>query len=315
MKKTRINKITDIISYLERLKEQEPSIDYAIDQNLSFFKNIQSVKDFWRWMRKEYPTIDEKRIKELSDIGNKKHDINLHKNLIKLERGNIPGLIKPFVNSLYRYIAKQKSPLVVAELGAGSMELTRQLIGKLLKKDYSYPLTFVSFDQSEPARNVAQINLSCYNGNISFHEIDQLTSAELKKITDKQSKHIDVVLCKNDIFKMDEDFENKQFDLCYHSFFKHHLPEGKKEQLDNIISKTSKEIYEYDGYQSRYGTLVQALFTWNHPVLMNGAVLSNSRYYKKQMLAQRARKENIKLFKSSYGLIYRGTYLRIFNKQ
>ena len=306
-------KISEIISYLENLRNNNKFSSYSIDKNIIFFKSIFSIKKFIFWLIKELPKIDKEKLTELTDFGNEKYSKELHRGMIKVERGKIPGFIVPAVKKISSFIENKKTPLVIADLGSGSAELTKQIIEKILKSNYKQRVTIIAFDQSEASHEIAAENLSSLKDVIEFHKFNNLYEKDLSKIINNNSeKKINIIFTNNDIFRISEDFKDTVFDISYHSFFKHHLNNKEKYKLDDLLKKSSKINFEYDGYHSFIGLCVQAFFVWRHPVLLNGAVFSNIRYYTKNELKKFADKRSLKLYKRGNNISYRGTYLRIF---
>jgi hypothetical protein len=310
----REKKISEILSYLESIKHPGSEHLYPIQENIKFFNSITSFKGFFKWIKKEAPFINNDKVCELTELGSSLYDEELHESLIKLERGFVPGFINPLVKKVTSLIKKSNSPLLIADLGSGSAELTRQIIQNVLKKKNLQPLTIVAFDNSEVSQLIAQRNLSCFNESIDFVKKNKIHESDLAVSIKNNNKPIKVIFCSNDIFNIENDFENIQFDIIYHSFFKHHLNKAQKIKLDGIIKKKSEIAFEYDGYHSLSGATIQAFFVWKNPVLLSGAIFSNLRYYSKQELKEFSKDSKVYIYRFGKLLFYRGTYMRIFNK-
>jgi hypothetical protein len=310
----REEKISEILSYLEKIKQPGSEHLYSIHENIKFLKSIDTFKGFLNWIKKEAPLIKKEEVCELTDLGSSLYEEELHESLIKLERGPIPGIINPLVKKVTKYIINSNSPLLIADLGSGSAELSRQIIQNILKKNNQQPITIVAFDNSEVSHLIAQKNLSCFNGNIEIVKKSKLNESDLLALINNQSKPVKVILCSQDIFNIEKDFENIQFDISYHSFFKHHLNTTQKIKLDEIIKKKSKIAFEFDGYHSKSGAKIQAFFVWKNPVLLCGTVFSNLRYYSKLELKELSESSKVYIYRFGRFLFYSGTYLRIVNK-
>lgn len=300
----------EIISYLEDLSKTDSQFSTSIQENLIFFEKISSLKGFFDWVKNNMPTINGEQLKELTDFGNEKYSEELHIGMIKVERGFVPGFITPMVKKVSSYILSCNNSLLIADLGSGSAELMRQIIKRVLKSDFKQKITIVAFDRSESSHNIAAENLAVFANDIEITKVPQLKEEELVNIINKSDKKINVILVQNNIFNIAKDFKNTTFDMSYHSFFKHHLDVEYKNELDNILLEKSKITFEYDGFHSKFGLILQALFVWKQLVLLNGAVFSNLRYYKKEFLKGKAKNENIILYGMGPMFSHRGTYLR-----
>jgi len=310
----REKKISEILSYLEKIKHPGSEHLYSIHENSKFMKSIASFKSFLDWIKNEAPLINKDKVSELTDIGGSNYDEELHESLIKLERGFIPGFISPLVKKITAYIKESNTPLLIADLGSGSAELSRQVIKKISKNHNKQSITIVAFDNSEISHLIAQKNLSSLKNNVEIVRKKILSECDFLPLTKNGNNTIKVILCSNDIFNIENDFKNIQFDISYHSFFKHHLNKAQKVKLDEIIKKKSKIAFEYDGYHSILGAIIQAVFVWKNPVLLSGAVFSNLRYYSKLELKEFSNDTKVHLYRFGKFLSYRGTYLRIIDQ-
>lgn len=307
----RKRKIEEILRYLERIPESQ--FDYSKNENIRFFRNIFNLKAFFYWKKKHLPLIDTERLTELTDFGNEKYSEELHHSMIKVERGLIPGFITPLVNEISKYILKQNSNLLIADIGSGSSEATRQVLQKILKKRNDIKLTIIAFDQSKASHTIAKSNISSLSSSPQIIEKENLKQDELLKIRETSTSKITVIFASNDIFNLTSDFDKTTFDISYHSFFKHHLNKTQKEKIDHILQEKSKIVFEYDGFYNISGMTVQALYSWKDPVLLNGAVFSNLLYPKKSDLEKNKQNGKLKFYKFGNFFTYRGTYLKTYS--
>jgi hypothetical protein len=304
---SRNQKIDEILSFLETKKNEIPENFYAVSENIRFFHNIRRFRDFRKWYKK-HQNIDSKQLLELTDFENEKYSRELHEELIKVEKRKIPGLIMPLVNRITNYILSENRVLIAADLGSGSMELTRQIIENLQNKKFSKNITFVAYDQSKASHETALRNLRNVPFQISILELNHCDFQTIQKLSAENTNQYTVILCFDDIFSLPEN--GIKFDFSYHSFFKHHLNETNKNLLDKVMLSISEKCFEYDGFYSSFGLLIQAVYTWKNPNLLNGAVFSTLRYPKKtDLLTQTG---IVKIYKKGNLITWRGTYLREF---
>jgi SAM-dependent methyltransferase len=307
----RKRKITEIIQYLEKIRLTDSARNYAIEQNIIFFKHLFRIRSFFHWVKKEIPGINPTQLLELTDLGNEQYTRELHKGMIKVERGFIPGFISPAVKIISKHIIKHNADMLIADVGSGSGELTRQVIKQLSAHTRMNTIIILAFDQSKSSHEIAKTNLKTLNSPPVIIEQDQLSENEVLDLQKKYKGKTVVVLIRNNIFNMADDFKNLTFDLAFHSFFKHHLTEKQKSDLDGILQKLATRVFEYDGLRNIPGLFIQGLFSWKNPVLVNGAVFSNLRYPTKEHIEKKNDYKQVKFFKFGPALSYRGTYLII----
>ncbi len=307
----RTNKIKEIISFLETIKPDDSDTQYSVEQNILFFKHIFRVKDFLYWVKNYIPKIETNKLTELSDFGNEDYSRELHEGMIKVERGLIPGFISPMVNFIVKYLNNQSSDVLIADVGSGSSELARQVLGKVNRKNKLNTVIVVAFDKSESSHAIAKRNLTSLRKPPVIIESEDLSSGKIAEIKKTYQGETVVVLTRNNIFNMADDFDATTFDLSYHSFFKHHLTQNQKNEIDEVLQKVSNTRFEYDGVRNNAGLITQGLFTWKKPVLLNGAVFSNLRYPTKTQIIRKNNSDQVKIFKFGRFLSYRGTYLKI----
>lgn len=289
MKKRRI----EIGRILEKLREFENDSRYggrlyAIEENIRFAEAMKSLSRYIWWLLTRVPKIDGSKLLELTDFPVEEWDVRMHKRLVEMERKDRPGLVKPLVKKIVEFILKENKSLTLANLGAGGMEVDRQVISELIDKKYDKPIIFIGVDKSPITNKIAKENLNSLGRGIEIFDIENLTKDRLGEIK-KTNKGIAVVLCKNDIFNLGVEFPPKYFDLVYSSLFKHHLTEADKERLDKIIKNISKKSLEYDGYKNWLVVPLQTLVGWNYLLFLNAEIFSNLRFKEKKILMSSSR--------------------------
>lgn len=302
-------RIQEILAFLEKEKITNPAQLYSINENICFFRNIPDFFKFLKWYRNSLGKIDGSKLTELTDFDNEEFIGELHQKLIKIERRKIPGLITPLVIEVCNFIQSLEKPALIADFGSGSMESTRQIISRLIKYDHNQRLTFVEFDKSVVSHELGIQNLSAFSDHFEVHKTNNFNAASLEKIEKISKRKINIILSNENIFELSGEKMNIKFDLVYHSFFKHHLEEHQKMRIDNILAQLSDHIFEYDEFYSSFGLFIHAIYTWNDPVLLNGAVFSILRSPALQSL--KADTENVRIYKRGSALSWLGTYLKI----
>jgi len=285
MKKRRIE-IDGILEKLREFKNDSQYDDrlYAIDENIRFAEAMKTLPSYAWWLLTRAPKIDGARLLELTDFPVEEWDVKMHGRLMEIERNKKIKLIKPLVDKISEFISRENRPLVLVNLGAGGMEVDRQVISHLLEKKYDKSIIFIGVDKSPVTNKIAKENLNSLGKRIEIFDIEMLTKNRLEEIA-RSNKGVVVILCKNDIFNLNVEFPPKYFDLVYNSLFKHHLVQSSdKEKLDKIIKEISKKSLEYDGYRSWLHTIPQSIVAWNNPVFLNGTIFSMLRYLRKENL-------------------------------
>ncbi len=278
----RIQEIDTAISRLESFKK-DPSYlhyKYAIEQNVSFLNAARTVPSYISWLFKKANKVDVSKLIELTDFPVEEWGRKMHKQLIEVQRNKHVGLGKPLVNKILSYIYSENRNLILANFGAGGMEIDKQIIFQLLEKTSEYLTVIIGIDRSSVTQEIAKENLGSLPG-LRIYEVTHLNKDILEKIK-KNQKGIMVILCRNDVFKLEKDFPNGYFDLIYDSLFKHHLVLSEQEKLDVVIKNISKNIFEYDGYKTWPVILPQSIMAWEHPLFLSDTILSFLRYKNKK---------------------------------
>jgi len=296
--------ISHVLKDLEILKNN-PSFQntYAIQENIAFFEAIKSLSGYVFWLIKRAPKLERLRLLELTDFPFPRWDREMHRKLVEMEKKDFPGLVTPLVNRITDLILKKNGRFVGMGLGCGGMEVERQVIKKLLEKNYPYQVILIGVDKSPVTHEVARENLREVEPHIDIHEIGNLNLSALENLLKGDKHRHIVILCKNDIFKLREYFPPKSFDVIYHSLFKHHLLGRQKEEMDLAIDSLAKCGLEYDGFKNWQAILPQTIIGWNHPVFLNAEIFSDFRFFKKDELEKVYKGLKLSFFKRM------GTYL------
>jgi SAM-dependent methyltransferase len=299
--------INEILKELNVLKNNCPlSNRYALEENIAFFQAAKTIFGYIRWLITRAGKINKKELLELTDLQPDRWDREMHEKLIEVERMKSPGLIRPLVDQIISLIITTKQrPLVLANLGCGGMEIERQVIRRLISVGHNCHIIFIGIDKSPVTQETAIENLQDVRDYADIVQIENLDNEFLQQFYRKESNKFHVILCKNDIFKLDNHFPRKTFDIIYHSLFKHHLNDREKLRMDEIAQRLSKHVLEYDGYRSWLTLIPQTITAWNHPIFLNASILSNFRFLTKKELKTTTSKTSQLCFYKT------GTYLLI----
>jgi hypothetical protein len=304
----RKSRINEILKELNVLKNNCPlSNRYAMEENIAFFQAAKTVFAYIRWLITRAGKIDKKELLELTDLQPDRCDREMHEKLIEVERRKSPGLIRPLVDQIVSLIiSTEHRPLVITNLGCGGMEIERQVIRKLISEKHNRHIIFIGIDKSSVTQVIAMENLQDVKPFTNIVQIENLDNEMLQQFYRKESGKFHVILCKNDIFRLDNFFPRKSFDIIFHSLFKHHLNDMEKIRIDAIAQRLAKYMLEYDGYRSKLTLIPQTITGWNHPVFLNAAILSNLRFStKKEIKTTAGKNSQLHFYKT-------GTYLLIW---
>ncbi|GEM_PF-858777 len=301
--------IDNVLSDLFSLKKTGyVANSYAIDENIIFFKAIKSFSGYIKWLFGRAPKIDGQKLLELTDFSLSnlpKWEIQMHKELISLEKKKFPGLIEPLVDRILNIIISSNKSLIVADFGSGGIEVVRQVIIRLVYNNYKHKVTFVGIDLSDAAHEVALENLQKLKENhiIDVFRIEKLDKQILNRLISTGNEQYKVILCKNDLFKLSDYFSEHFFDVIFHSLFKHHFNVRDKERVELVSERYGKIVLEYDGYKSWPHIIIpHALTGWRDPVFLNATIFSDLRYSTRREIRKATRKGHLRFFKI-------GTYL------
>ena len=275
---TRDEQIKLILSELGNLHPKSDTEKYAIEQNILFFKSIQSVFSYSRWL---YGTRKHIRSKDLLEINELLPDLDeiFHAKMAEIERSAHPGIIRPIVEYVTEFATNisQDKRLRIASLGSGSMEVERQIIEQLQKTKNVKPLTIVGFDVSSNTRAFAEKNLSVLT-NVRIVQEIKLTEEKLAVLERETQELILVVISDNDIFALSSYFTSHAFDLVITALFLHHLNEADRIRLVEQMRTFASRTLNYDGYKNEIVIPILSMIGWNSPVFLNAAIFSTIRF-------------------------------------
>ncbi len=306
--------IEKIIGDLNSMLSDKPvSDEYAIRENLAFFEAMKSVPAYACWLLFRAPEIDPAKLLELTDFPLPKWVREMHLQLIEIERREFPGLIKPLVDNLIQFIT-QENPRTLVNFGCGGMEAERQVIERLRKTGYPNRVIFIGVDKSPVVKDIVRANMKGLEDAIDIYEVEELSREFLTGLlTVNLSRHA-VVMCKNDIFGMDDSFNEGGFDLIFNSMFRHHLSESQKDSLDRISSRLAKAVMEYDNYRGWLHLIPPSIGIWNKPPLLNGAIFSRLKApVRKELEASKQASKQASASPSMRFFKMIGTYLLKYN--
>jgi SAM-dependent methyltransferase len=271
---------------------------YAIDENLLFLKAIRSLPRYFAWLVGHARMVDGARLKELTDFPVPEWDVAMHGRLMEIERNKRIKLGAPLRDSILQYILNQNPsrPLTIVNLGAGGMEVDRQVGECLLEKGYQGQVIFIGIDKSPTTHAIAKDNLKSFGDKVTLLEIDNLTAEKLADVK-KNQKGIVYILSKNDIFTLEESFPSGYFDMVYNSLFMHHLEPAQRGRIVEIMKKIAKKVCIYEGYRTWKVIIPQTIVAWNYPIFLSATVFSNIRFNTKKEVQSAAKgKGNVSFY-------------------
>jgi len=255
---------------------------YAIVENILFLEAAKHIGTYIRWLLTRLKHIQRDDIIELTDLPVPLWDKEMHTYLMALQRNTHIGLGLPLVERVISLIEKKQGTSVILDIGAGGMELDKQICTKLLGKKHLYPVILVGIDASETVRKLANTTMQSVQ-DVTVHSFERFTKYDLDTIK-KDAQGIHVVICGNNIFRLAEEFPKGEIDIIYHSLFKHHISDQKHSQLDTLFRECANTVLEYDGYRFVPSLIPQSVTGWKYPILLSDAVFSWVRYKDKRTL-------------------------------
>ncbi len=281
---TRREGIEKALEKLEQFKSDPAYTDkrYAIDANIEFLRATRSFPQYVWWLVATAPKLDGAKLLELTDFPVEEWDIAMHTRLIEMERQPRPGLITPLVNAITRYIDVQKRDLVIANFGAGGMEVDRQVAQWAIGRAHPFKVTIVAVDNSPITRKIARKNLESLGADVAIVETGKVTEKDIAELRAKTPQKVLIVMCTNDIFDLESSFSPAYFDVVYHSLFRHHLAPHQQKRLDEVIVALSKRHFEFDGFKYWPVVIAQTIVGWSNPNFLNGEIFSNLRFHSKR---------------------------------
>lgn len=227
----------------------------------------------------------------------------MYKSLIRVERNKFISLVEPLVQAVYKKIIEKDSSFILASLGSGSMEVEKQTLERLFKnRPESKPCIIIGIDISTTSKDWSKRNLSSLGDKIEIIEKDNLDSEFLNEIKLSLKKHT-VILAKNNIFELENNFPKRSVDLIYSCLFRHHLNDEQKSKLNKLYTNWADNVLEYDGFKSWLNMIPQTIVGWNEPVFLNSEIFSNLRFYPKSKVRNILKGSRVKYFYNGYYLL------------
>lgn len=273
--------IDRIVKDLKRIRPQaEGDRLYALDENVRFFEASRTWSSYVAWILFEMPNVDGTRLLELSDFDIPEWQTMLQKELMEIEQQKYPDILAQLRGELVKEVLAASSRLtrhlVLLGIGAGSMEVERQLVNELRHLKNTRPILFVIVDNSQASLDAGFKNI----GRSGVHCIqrDGIGTSEIVSLRDGLSPGSYSVLgIRSDALALPKLFSGRPFDIAYYSKFKHHLPDALKNSFVGMVKKLSPCIVEGDDYRGFYLPFFSTITAWYKPVLLNGAVFSSLR--------------------------------------
>ena len=300
----RRSKLREIIDDLKDLQSTAPKdMQYAITENIVFFKSIRTFYGLCYWAFTRRSKIDARQLLEVADLPLPRWEKELYSDLSHVERKEFPGLSKPLKKLLIDHIIQEKGT-VLLDLGCGSMEVERQCIVELSKNNTgNYPI-FLGVDAAPQALDAIRSNFADLTGLVDILEIKSLKNFDAGRV----SKSTIFFYC-GDALEVAE-LHGHKYSLIFSSRFRHHLNDVEKNRIDSLSQRLTHYVIEYDDYRTAMSWLPPVITAWYRPILLSAAIFSQIRQpSKKELLKQKALNKQdtvITLFNTpgSYAKIY-----------
>lgn len=299
----RDNQITQVLARLAALA-QDPLCAAradAIDANRVLFAALRSRGEYYHWLRGAARKLAPQRLLEINELL-PEYDGLVHDRLIAIEQCRHLGLMRPLVQRIRTLILAAHHPLVLADLGSGGMEVERQVIESLAAVPHHPAVTFLGFDRSADAGELARRNLAPVAALRVLPSLEEC-ARWLKEPGLDSSRSIRVAFCRAAIDDLPGAFAAGTFAVLFHSFFRHHLDDDVMRQVDARVTPLGQRVLEYDGYRNWKASLYLSLFSWRDPIFLAAALMSHYRYATRRQLIARCTNSRLILFRH-------GCYLR-----
>ncbi len=274
MNKERDRIIDEIITNLKSLLGKEGN-EYALQENIKFFRSLYTPSSYIKWLLSERPKIKAERLLELSDFGLLKWENELQSALLRIEQWKFPDILGPLKKEIYRSIMESDAdPIFILNLGSGSMEVERKTILRLKRENFTKRIVFIGLDRSKASLGIAKKNLSDLPIVRFEHRFSDLDSLDILGSSNEQ---FSVVFCEGEVFELEKVVNFPRQHLIFYSKLKHHLPRDQWPRFENMLLARADKIVEWDDYNGWYLPILSPLSNWNSPVLLNGAIFSSLR--------------------------------------
>lgn len=264
---------------------------YALDETVRLIESLSSVSRYLDWFAHRLPQLLPDRLLELNELL-PEWDEPIHRQLLHIERNRWPGFIRPIVNRLALEIAAAGRPITIVDLGAGSMEIERQVISRL--RTQRLAVTFIGIDESASAHQHARDNLA--NSDTAI-EIIQAPLDQALDLARRPADDFRVILCQASASAIAQ-LPHQSIDLLFHSFMRHHLTTTEQLALDASAAQVARRCLEYDGYHCRAHLIPLSILTWHHPGFLAASLFSHARFPTRPQLRAR-HNGRVKFFQNS----------------
>jgi len=302
-----INRVLSCLAALSRNGVAAPLL-YPIEANRALFQAMLSPRRYCQWLHGRAKRLHPEKLLEISELL-PEYDPVLHNHLMTVERNPVLGLIRPLVQRIANLILHAKRPLLLADFGAGGMEVQRQVIASLPVGKKHPLVTFIGFDISLAACDLAQANLaSQLPEGISILPSAEACARWLQQSPAPSARPIRAATCRVSIFDLPAHFAPGAFDVIFHSFFRHHLDASVLANVEATAARLGRRVWEYDGYQNWPTVMWASLFSWHNPIFLAATLLSHRRFATRRQLLASHKGSRLRFYGN-------GCYLREINYQ
>ncbi|MDD4985579.1 MAG: class I SAM-dependent methyltransferase [Dehalococcoidales bacterium] len=312
----RYRQIKTILADLEALRSH-PDYEDGVRINIEFFRVIRFPLSYLWWLIFRAPRLRKERakIRELADLPFPKWQDDLLETLSWFEiwMGRILRPIRQaIIRELERLKKTKKEPIVIASFGCGGMELERQVLYQLLRSRFNFPLLVIGVDYSPAIKDVISRKFAnlVSKGMLKIETVSRLGADELNGLKERAAeRRFSIALFNTDAFEL-QALPEDSFDLVYHTRLRHHLSLEERDRLDKLTIHLAPKFMELDDVYNIPGIMIESVFLWRFPVVLNGGIFSYLRDFSKKELKTLAGKGwqvNI------YGKLL-PCYLRVYEK-
>ncbi|MDD5509668.1 MAG: class I SAM-dependent methyltransferase [Dehalococcoidales bacterium] len=312
----RYRQIKAILADLEALKSH-PEHKEGAEINIEFFRVLRFPLSYLWWLLFRAPRLrrERARIRELADLPFPGWQDELLETLSWFEiwMGRILRPIRQaIIGELERLRKIKKEPIVIASFGCGGMELERQVLYQLLRSRFNFPLLVIGVDYSPAIGDVISRKFAnlVSKGMLEIETVSHLGTEELNKLKERAAaRRFSIVLFNTDAFELQALPENS-FDLVYHTRLRHHLSLEERDRLDKLTIHLAPKFMELDDVYNIPGIMLESIFLWRFPVVLNGGILSYLRdFSKKELKAQQGKGWQVTIYSRLFPC-----YLRVYQK-
>ena len=312
----RYRQINEILADLESLRSH-PDYKEGVKINIEFFRMLRFPLGYLWWLLFRAPRLRRERAKivELADLPFPRWQNVLLETLSWFEIW-MGRILRPIRHEIIRELERlkkiKKEPIVVASFGCGGMELERQILYQLLRSRFDFPLLIIGVDYSPAILDVITRKFAnlVSRGMLEIETTSRLGIEELNELKVRAAaRRFSIVLFNTDALEL-QDLPEDSFDLVYHTRLRHHLTVEERDRLDELAIHLAPKFMELDDVFSITGIILESIFIWRFPVVLNGGILSYLRdFSRKELKAQEEKGWQVDIY--SKPLL---CYLRVYDK-